>query len=106
MAQGIEQRIARLEKKIERQGASLAKVRGLLFGRKDEAPKARKPRKPRKALGRIPGTGPDGAGPLLPDGEGRMPGALPADDPHYGGAPKKRGRKKAGVEAESAGGEG
>ena len=96
MAKGIEQRIAQLERDVNRLANSVARVRGVVFGKDVAAPKQRKPRKPRAPRQAL------GSDPLDPHGVG----ALPATDPRYGGAPKKRGRKKAGVEAESAGGEG
>lgn len=96
MVNGIEARLRFLEKTVLNLHSQVARVRDFVFGKKDEAPKIRKPRKPRekKALGAGPGKDP-----LDPHGIG----ALPATDPRYGDAPvnqkKKRGRKAAEAEA-------
>ena len=108
MPKGIESRISALEKAVGRLGASLGKVTATLYGGKDAAPKKarkpRKPRQPRQALGTA------SAGSTTRADAEFNAGAPGPDDPRYADAGKKRrGRKKADVQAPlavDAGGEG
>ena len=105
MAKGIEARISVLERTVGRLGISLGKVTDTLYGGKDAAPKkARKPRQPRRALGTVASGRTTRAD---ADFNADAPGP---DDPRYADAGKKRrGRKKADVQAPlavDAGGEG